>query len=407
MADHDRLFEPLELPCGVVLRNRLAKAAMSDSLGDGRGDPTASQGRLYERWAQGGLALSIVGEVQVDRDFAEKPGNLVLDEGADATAFAEFTTRGTAGGCALWAQLGHAGAMAYPPISTPRGPSALALPGLRCAELSVAEIEALPERFASAAVRARDLGFGGVEVHAAHGFLLSQFLSPLFNRREDAYGGPLAARMRPLLDSIAAVRAAVGPGFPVAVKLNATDELAGGFAEDEALEVVDALDGAGIDLLDISGGTYFPGASAASDRTGDGAYFAGFARRAREGTGVPLMLTGGFKTRAQAAAAVADGTCDVVGLARAVVLDPELPSHWRQASPNDPRYPRFVDPPEGGITAWYTMRLTALGEASNDEPIGLAEAVAAYAARDARRVLLWNARRAGRARPDVRTGHPG
>lgn len=387
------LFRPLALPCGVTLKNRIAKSAMSDSLGDGRGNPTTQQVRLYRRWAEGGLALAIVGEVQGDPTVAEKPGNLVLRRDADLARFRALARAGAENGAHLWLQLGHAGAMTHPPIGTPIGPSALSLPGLSCAAYSRADIEALPASFAKTAFLARELGFSGVQVHAAHGFLLSQFLSPLFNKRTDGYGGPLSNRMRLVLEVVRAVRAAVGPAFPVAIKLNATDQLEGGFAKDEALAVIEALDQTGLDLIDISGGTYFPGARAASDAAGGGPYFLRFARRARRRTRIPLMLTGGFKTRAQCEAALMDGEIDVVGLARALVLDPALPAAWQGTAAADPVFPRFRDPPEGGITAWYSMRLTALAEdrERSDTP-DLHAALSAYEARDAARVPLWRER---------------
>lgn len=386
------LFRPLTLPCGAVLKNRIVKAAMSDSLGNGKGDPTLSQIRLYRRWADGGAAAAIVGEVQGSGAFAEKPGNLVLTDGADVPLFARLAYAGVRAGMPVWLQLGHAGALAHPPISTPAGPSALDLPGLTCRELTVDEIKALPAAFADTAQRARDIGFGGVELHAAHGFLLSQFLSPLFNRRTDAYGGDIAGRMRLLLEVAAAVRGAVGPDFPVALKLNATDQLEGGLGAGDALEVAAALSPQQIDLIDISGGTYFPGAASATDRTGSGAYFRDFAKAARTRTGIPLMLTGGFKTRAEAEDCIASGDADVVGLARALVLDPDLPKHWADGG-SDPDFPRFANPPEGGVTAWHTMALTALAEkAPMPAPEDLTRVIATYEGRDAARVPLWSER---------------
>jgi len=192
----DCLFEPVTLPCGVVLPNRIVKSAMSDSLGDGCGNPTDNQIRLYERWANGGVAASIVGEVQGTPNYAEKPGNLVLRSESNQASFAALAKKGALGGSQLWLQLGHAGAMAYSPISTPKGPSAIDMPGLRCAALSIDEIKALPQEFANTAHLAQATGFGGVQIHAAHGFLLSQFLSPLFNKRADGYGGSASSRMR-------------------------------------------------------------------------------------------------------------------------------------------------------------------------------------------------------------------
>ncbi len=388
------LFTPLELPCGVVLPNRLAKAAMSDSLGDGIGNPTVAQQRLYERWAEGEVALSIIGEVQGHPNFAEKPGNLVLTETANLDGFRKLAQRGAGDATQLWMQLGHAGAMTHPPTGSPKGPSALDLPGLKSDALTVEEISALPDTFAKTARLARDLGFGGVEIHAAHGFLLSQFLSPLFNKRTDAYGGSITNRMRLLLEIIEAVRGAVGPSFPVGVKLNATDQLEGGLRSEDALAVVEALDSKSVDLIDISGGTYFPGAVSASDATGSGAYFLDFATSARGKTSVPLMVTGGFKTRAQAIEAIASGKADVVGLARSLVLDPHLPRRWQPASfaqQGDITFPHFDAPPEGGITAWYTMRLTALGEDREGHNIDLPTAITAYDTRDTERAGRWRA----------------
>jgi 2,4-dienoyl-CoA reductase-like NADH-dependent reductase (Old Yellow Enzyme family) len=324
MQQRGMLFEPLELPCGIILKNRIAKSAMSDSLADGTGHPTDEQIRLYQRWAEGGMAVSIVGEVQGNSDYAEKPGNLVLNETSDLDRFRQLAQQGSENDTKLWLQLGHAGALAYPPTSTPKGPSALDLSGLRCAELTTDEIHQLPSGFAKSARLARQAGFGGVQIHAAHGFLLSQFLSPLFNRRSDEYAGAIANRMRPLLETIEAARAAVGAYFPIAVKLNSSDQLEGGFDEEDAIEVVAALDRSSVDLIDISGGTYFPAAKSASDGAGHDPYFIEFARRARQVTTKPLMLTGGFKTRAQAEDALTSGAVDIVGLARALVLEPSL-----------------------------------------------------------------------------------
>ncbi|QIE44079.1 NADH:flavin oxidoreductase/NADH oxidase family protein [Pseudohalocynthiibacter aestuariivivens] len=387
------LAQPLTLPCGATLKNRIAKSAMSDSLGDGAGNPTNDQIRLYEQWAKGGLALSIIGEVQTTPHFAEKPGNLILNGHSDLDLFKRLAKAGETDNAHLWLQLGHAGAMADAPISTPKGPSALDLPGLTCGALSMDEIHALPAEFAQTANLAKELGFGGVQVHAAHGFLLSQFLSPLFNKREDAYGGSLQNRMRLLLEVVDAVRKVVGPEYPVGIKLNATDQLEGGFAENESLEVVATVDQMAIDLIDISGGTYFPGAASSSDRAGSGPYFVEFAGRARQKTNIPLMLTGGFKTRAQAESAIVEDKADLIGLARALVVDPKLPSFWLSGQRSEPQFPRFKNPPEGGVTAWYTMQITqhAKGDAAL-APDELEKAIAEYEVRDEARRRIWNSR---------------
>lgn len=364
---------------------------MSDSLGDGRGNPTDAQIRLYQRWADGGIAAMMIGEVQGSPHFAEKPGNLVLHADSDQALFKELALKGSSNEAKLWLQLGHAGAMAYPPISTPKGPSVIDIPELNCEALTLEEIRSLPTEFAATALRAQSLGFSGVQIHAAHGFLLSQFLSPLFNKREDEYGGPIEARMQLLIEVIEEVRNTVGANFVVAVKLNATDQLEGGFEEEEALTVISKLDKTGIDLIDISGGTYFPGAKSASDKIASGPYFLDFAKLARKRTDKPLIVTGGFKTLDQAVDAISSGSADLVGLARALVLDPYLPNSWLADQSANPAFPKFSLPPEGAITAWYTMRLTDLGnDRETDARPDLEATIKTYNDRDQSRVVTWN-----------------
>lgn len=388
------LGQPLDLPCGVQLKNRLVKSAMSDSLGDGAGNPTDTQIRLYERWAEGGAALSLIGEVQVGSDYPEKPGNLVLSPDANMSALKDLAKHGSKNGSHIWPQLGHAGALAYEPVSNPKGPSPLDVEGLRCDGMSLAEIQSLPSAYAQAALLAQEAGFGGVQIHAGHGFLLSQFLSPLFNYRTDAYGGPVENRFRVVGNVIDAIRQAVGPSFPIGIKINSTDKLEGGLTTDDALDVVRMIDKTSVDLIDISGGTYFPGAPSSSDGTSSsGPYFVEFARRAKEITSIPIMLTGGFESRAQAVQALQDGSADAIGLARAMALNPALATVWLSDAGGDPEFPRFDNPPPGGVTAWYSMRLTALGEDREDQFIqSPAEALQAYDSRDAGRCDIWRNR---------------
>ncbi|CAN5518330.1 NADH:flavin oxidoreductase/NADH oxidase family protein [soil metagenome] len=383
------LDDPLQLPCGVVLKNRLAKSAMSDSLGDGGGDPTPEQVELYRRWARGGASLLIIGEVQVDPAYPEKPGNLVLSRHSNTARLRQLAAAGEEHDAHIWPQLGHAGALAHPPISSPAGPSALSIEDVHCDALSVAAVEALPSLYAAAARRVQNVGFTGVQVHAGHGFLLSQFLSPLFNHRIDRYGGDVLGRSQVLIDVVRAIRAEVGQDFAIAVKINTSDQLDGGLTEDDALVVVARLGEASIDLLDLSGGTYFPGATPSSDRGPTGPYFVDFATRARRVTDTPLMVTGGFKRRVHVVHALSSGAADVIGLARAMVLDPDTPAQWL-AGGGDPTFPHFNSPPPGGVSAWYTMRLTALASYQDvDFDPSIDEALAVYEARDEARTGTW------------------
>lgn len=388
------LDQPLDLPCGVRLKNRLVKSAMSDSLGDGAGNPTEVQMRLYERWAEGGAALSLIGEVQTNPHYPEKPGNLVLVPDADLTALKALARRGSANGSNIWPQLGHAGALAHGPISDPKGPSPLDVEGLRCDGMSLEDIHDLPHAYAQAASLAQKAGFGGVQIHAGHGFLFSQFLSPLFNHRTDTYGGTVQRRFRVIGEVIDAVRQAVGPAFPIGIKINSTDKLEGGLTTDDALQIVQLLDETSVDLIDISGGTYFPGAASSSEGTSSSdPYFIDFARQAKKITSIPIMLTGGFETRDQATRVLADGSAYAISLARAMVLNASLANAWLSDAGGDPEFPTFDAPPRGGVTAWYSMRLTALGEDREEQfVLSPADALEAYDTRDAQRCETWRNR---------------
>lgn len=385
------LKQPITLPCGAILKNRIVKSPMSDSLGNGSGDPTQAQIRLYERWAEGGVSLSVIGEVQGDFRYPEKPGNLVLNEQSNKTLLKTLTSKVNINGAHIWPQLGHAGALSHLPISQPKGPSPLDINGLQCAGLSIEEIQELPAMYVKTALLAKSVGFSGIEIHAGHGFLLSQFLSSLFNHRDDGYGGSIEARSRIILEIILAVRKAVGPLFPIGIRINSSDQLEGGLSEADSLILIELLNQTSIDIIDISGGTYFPGAKSSSESSGKDPYFLNFARKAKQFTNIPLMLTGGFKKKQQAVDAISDGAIDVVSLGRALALNHQLANVWLSEPENDPVFPRFESAVPGGITAWFTMRLNSIGEEIEDEfNLDLPTAVHLYDERDAKRCSQWN-----------------
>jgi 2,4-dienoyl-CoA reductase-like NADH-dependent reductase (Old Yellow Enzyme family) len=334
------LADPLALPCGAVLGNRIAKAAMSEQLGDRANRPTRDLERLYERWGRGGCGLVISGNAMIDRRHVGEPRNVVVEDGRDLDALRRWATAGRAGGAAVWVQINHPGRQALRIAgSRPVAPSAVAakIPGaVTPRELSEAEIEEIVERFARAAAVVRDAGFDGVQLHGAHGYLISQFLSPRANRREDGWGGDAARRRRFPLEVVRATRAAVGPDFPIGIKLNSADFQRGGFTEEESGDVVAALAEAGVDLIEISGGTYESPAMMGPAAGDDGArevrastrereaYFLDYAVRVRDrAPGVPLMVTGGFRSAAAMADAISSGSCDVVGVGRPLALHPD------------------------------------------------------------------------------------
>lgn len=345
----DRLADPIKLPCGAVLKNRIAKAAMTEGLADALNRVTGRHVTLYRRWAEGGAGLLITGNVMVDRRYLERPGNVAIDgpQTDEARAgLAAWADAATEAGAAIWMQISHAGRQSPRSVATESvGPSAVPvrLPGGHFGApraLTEAEIENVIARFAHAALTAKAAGFTGVQVHAAHGYLISEFLNPLVNQRSDQWGGALENRARLLMRVVGAVRAKVGSGFPVSVKLNSSDFQKGGFSFEECLEVIEWLNGAGIDLLEISGGNYeqpsmmgiegiepvFEEAVRESTRARE-AYFIQYAEKAAKVARMPLMVTGGFRSRAAMAEALASGAADVIGLARPLCVDPDIPAH--------------------------------------------------------------------------------
>jgi len=344
----DPLAQPLRLPCGAVLPNRLCKAAMTEGLGDDHLRATVRHERLYRAWSEGGAGLLITGNVMIDRQVLERPGNVAIDPRHAASIDADARARllawsraGTVAGNALWMQISHAGRQSPRYVTRqPVGPSDVQLDLLgnyaRPRALREPEILELVQRFAQVALIARETGFTGVQVHGAHGYLLSSFLSPVTNRRNDAWGGSLDNRARFLLETVRAVRRAVGADFPVSVKLNSDDFRKGGFSHADCLGVVQLLNGEGIDLLEISGGNYEqPRLLGVTGRDEDAvevrastrvreAYFLDYAAAIRRVATMPLMVTGGFRTRGGMEAALASGDTDVIGIARPFCTHPEV-----------------------------------------------------------------------------------
>lgn len=368
----DILASPLSLPCGQVLPNRIAKAAMSEQLAMRDGTPSETLRRLYAVWAGGGAGLLLSGNIMVDRDAMTEPGNVILDDARGLSALRGWTSAAQESGARIWAQINHPGKVAVTPLNRrPVAPSATrsAVPGYNIRkprEMSGADIRDLIEKFAHTAALAVDGGFDGVQVHAAHGYLLSQFLSPLANQRADDWGGDETRRRRLLLETVLAVRSAVGGDVPVSVKLNSADFTHGGFAGEEALNVALALADAGVDLLEISGGGYeqpaMTGVAAGQegDTSGEG-YFIDFARSIRAQSNLPLMLTGGLRSPERMAAIVAEGTVDLVGLGRPLAFVPDYAS--RVLAGQQPELPRSAPrtgyrPVDGYLElAWHNVQL--------------------------------------------------
>ncbi|HTJ43171.1 MAG TPA: NADH:flavin oxidoreductase/NADH oxidase family protein [Kofleriaceae bacterium] len=375
------LSAPLRLASGDVLPNRLAKAAMSETLGDlETGAPTDDLIRLYERWGKSGAGVLITGNVMVDRGGLGEPGNVIVEDDRHLAALKRWADAAQAHGAKLWMQINHAGRQSPRRLSKhPVAPSAVAMKGFfgmfaKPRALAEREIEQIIARFATTSQVARAAGFAGVEIHGAHGYLVSQFLSPLTNLRDDAWGGDAPRRRRFALEIVRAIRRATGADFTIAFKLNSADFQRGGFELGEAIEVAKALEAEGVDLIEISGGTYEkPAMSGSEERASTKAreaYFLEYAREIRAATTLPLMLTGGLRSASAMTDAIASKAVDVVGLARPMTYEPELPARLlsgaqASATPIEirTRIRRITDLAQ---VAWYQQQMLRI--AAGDEP---------------------------------------
>lgn len=331
------LASELHLPCGASIPNRFAKSAMTEGLADAQDNATSAHAQLYKTWSEGGAGLHISGNIMVDRRYLERAGNIVLEDDQAISSIREMTKAGTLNGNQFWAQISHPGRQCPRLVnSEPLAPSEVQLKILgnfsKPKAMTEAQIEDVIQRFARTARLCKEGGFSGVQVHCAHGYLISQFLNPLINRRQDQWGGSLENRARLARRIIQAVRAAVGPDFPVSAKLNSADFQKGGFTLDECVTVAAWLAEDSLDLLEISGGNYEqlslmgvePTEVRESTRKRE-AYFLEYAEAIRSAAKIPLMVTGGFRSREVMEQAVASQEVDMLGLARPFCTQPDLP----------------------------------------------------------------------------------
>lgn len=365
---------------------------------------------LYRIWGDGGAGLLLTGNVPVDRRHLERAGNVVFDTHMtdnDRVMVRQWAEVAQAGGAQLWAQLSHAGRQT-PKALNPRPDSAseiaVDLPGSKYAAplaMSDTRIKVVIEAFVTGALIARDLGFSGIQLHGAHGYLINQFLSPLSNLRDDRWGGGLENRARLLVETVRRIRAATGPSFGVGVKLNSSDFQKGGFDSDDSLQVAKWLEAEGIDLLEISGGTYESPAMASGEAgsMSDGfeslsrstaareAYFLEYAAQIRAAVKTPLLVTGGFRSQAGMNTAIESGATDLVGVGRPLATDPtcvaqllssqitELPAMERSLRLAKPK---FLGPNSNfkmmkglntlAILEWHCLQLLKIGSGEGADP---------------------------------------
>lgn len=379
--------QSLTLPNGQTIKNRIVKSALSETLATNDHQVTDVLTRLYKEWALGGSGLVITGNVMVDRRHLGEPGNIVIEDESNFEGLKAWAEAGKQNGTKLWMQLNHPGKQS--PINLnkkPVAPSAIGFGSKGMSkffaparELTEAEILDLVQRYANAARIAEKAGFDGVQIHGAHGYLVSQFLSPFHNQRTDDWGGSAENRMRFVIEIYRAIREVTQPDFAIGIKINSADFQKGGFSEDESMQVALTLESLGMDLIEISGGNYenpvlMTGKESTRNRE---AYFIDYAEKIRsQMQHAPLMVTGGFRSSLGMRDALDSGACDMVGLGRPLAFDPS----FAEKVLNDENAASDVKPVNTGIKAiddmaimeiqWYTMQLKRIGQGKQPKEIG-------------------------------------
>lgn len=368
----------------VTFKNRFVKSAMSEGLATKAHLPDSAIFRLYHAWAKGGAGLLITGNVMINRQALGEPGNVVLESEKQLGLFRAWARAGTHNDTHLWMQINHPGKQVPKGVSRETvAPSAVPFesglqrffPNARA--LTRPEIEKIIRQFAHTASLARRAGFTGVQIHAAHGYLVSQFLSPRHNQRTDEWGGSIKNRFRFLREIFNAVREAAGPEFPIGVKINSADFMKAGFSEEDSQYVIKELERLGADMIEISGGTYerpeLFGKNASASTLQREAYFLEYAESLRQTTEVPVILTGGFRTRPAMDSALQSGAADFIGLARPMAVYPDYPARLLSEAPVPQVAPvktglSFID--NAGIMelAWYNQQLARLSKGRKASP---------------------------------------
>ena len=321
---------------GMRLSNRLVRSATWEGMAEPDGRPTDRLVKMYEALARGGVGLIITGYAFVRPEGKQLPGKMGMHTDAFEKEYRRMTDAVHEAGGKITVQLVHAGGQTSSEWAgrRPLAPSAVKADQFpeTPEEMSREEIGEVVAAFGKAAGWAKEWGFDAVQLHGAHGYLINQFLSPLTNRRTDGYGGRVENRCRFLLEVYDAVRGAVGNGYPVCIKLNASDNVPGGLELEEALYAAGKLGEAGIDAIEVSAGT-----QASGDRTPartkinspeKEAYHLDQARRVKEVAGCPVMAVGGFRSYEVVEKALGEGGVDYVSMSRPFIREPGLANRW-------------------------------------------------------------------------------
>jgi 2,4-dienoyl-CoA reductase-like NADH-dependent reductase (Old Yellow Enzyme family) len=348
---------------------------MSETFARNDHNPARRHVDLYRRWAQGGAGILVTGNVMVSREALAEPGNVVVEDERALPMLRQWAQAGSENGAQIWMQINHPGKQVPKNLSKlqPVSPSAVAVEGAMGfafnppRALTTDEVHDLVQRFITTAVIAKKAGFGGVEIHAAHMYLIGQFLSPLDNQRTDQYGGSLENRMRFLTEVYTGMRAALGTDFPIGLKISSSDFTEGGFSSEDSLAVIIRMAELGIDLVEITSGNY---AHQWANGAQQESFLTQYLERVWTAVTVLITVTGGFTTARRMADAVAHDEVSMVGIARGFVAYPELPQLIRDGSVHEIDLPHLhtgiasIDKMGGVISSSYyeqQMRRVARG----------------------------------------------
>ena len=334
------LFTPITLPNGTTIKNRFFKSAMSEGMGTRDFQPKKNIATLYKRWAEGGTGLIITGNIMVDPKGTAEPGNIVFDKNSNMEILKDWANQGQQHGAKVMVQLNHPGKQAPKTVSKQTvAPSAVPLGnGLNKLfstprALATNEVEELIQKFVTSAKVAKEAGFSGVQIHAAHGYLISQFLSPHDNRRTDKYGGSLENRMRFLKEIYLGMREELGKDFNIGIKINSTDFKEDGLTEEDSLKTIIELADLGLDFVEISGGTYErPAMMGATSKSTNQVFFAEYSKKLKQKIEIPVVVTGGIRSINAMNTLLNNNTTDFIGIARPLTIDPNIPNKIKQGT---------------------------------------------------------------------------
>ena len=332
------LFTPITLPNGTTIKNRFFKSAMSEGMGTRDFQPKKNIATLYKRWAEGGTGLIITGNIMVDPKGTAEPGNIVFDKNSNMEILKDWAKQGQQHGAKVMVQLNHPGKQVPKTIAKETvAPSTIPLGnGLNKLfstprALTTSEVEELVQKFVTSAKVAKEAGFSGVQIHAAHGYLISQFLSPHDNRRTDKYGGSLENRMRFLKEIYLGMREELGKDFTIGIKINSTDFKEDGLTEEDSLKTIIELANLGLDFVEISGGTYErPAMMGATGKSTNQVFFAEYSKKLKQKIEIPVVVTGGIRSINAMNTLLNDNTTDFIGIARPLTIDPNIPNKIKQ-----------------------------------------------------------------------------